>query len=81
MTGFEILLTLSIVIIINMIIAIKYVIKSKPTDLEDWIVAVTCSLLMILMEFIGLIVLYCFWLFLLQLIHVNWYNFFHNKII
>lgn len=81
MTGFEIVLALTIAIIINMIIAIKYIIKSKPTDLEDWVIAVTCSLLMVLIEFISLILLYLLWLILLELIHANWHSFFHDKII
>lgn len=81
MTGFEILLALIIVIVINMIIGIKFFIKSKPIDFEDWIIAIICSLLMILIEFMSLIVLYLLWLLLLELIHTNWYSFFHNKII
>ena len=81
MTGFEILLTLSIIVIINITIAIKYIIKSKPTDIEDWLLTITCSLFMILIEFISLIVLYLLWLILLEFINANWYSFFHNKII
>lgn len=81
MTGFEILLTLSIIVIINIIIAIKYIIKSKPIDLEDWLITVTCSLFLVLCEFISLIALYLIWLILLEFINANWYSFFHNKII
>ena len=81
MTGFEILLTLSIVVIINIIIAIKYVIKSKPTDLEDWLITITCSLLLILCEFISLIILYFLWLLVLELIYADWYAFFTHKLI
>lgn len=76
MTAFSITILLIILFIISFICVIK--IDGWPFDIEDWIDGILMSIMIEVMIITVGIMLYGIWHLLY---HLDWYGFFHDKVI